>query len=378
MNQEPARSRTLVVSTCGTSVLTNSSDIDVRRRLSETTNCREGDIDQQEREFICSRIREQEKRLADSCGLVAARRTSAELNGIIGFYEGDLQLGRNDQHILIHTDTWQGEQVAEILADWLRSRQINAMCQKIQDLNTSDVESFHSGMNELVRWCEETLTGYRNSGYLVVFNLTGGFKSLQGFMQALGMFYADEMVYIFETGESVLRIPRLPIQIEPAAADAIRKHLTVFRRLNDPVANLSASDGTGVPETFVSRIDDQIILSPWGRMIWGRYKQDIYRENILDPISDRLKFSRDVELAAKRLQPERLRQFNERMDDLSQYLDSNRQRAINRLDFKQLKGNLKLPSTHECDLWADQDAWRAFGHFKGETFVVDSIGPGLH
>jgi hypothetical protein len=59
----------------------------------------------------------------------------------------------------------------------------------------------------VIRWCQDTLPGYRESGYHIVFNLTGGFKSIQGWMQTLGMFYADEIVYIFETGKELLPGP---------------------------------------------------------------------------------------------------------------------------------------------------------------------------
>lgn len=379
MSQQSAVSKTLIVSTCGTSVLTHNSESDVRKRLSTTTNCRESEVDQETQEFIDARVSEQKKLLTGTSELKTARRISAELNGIIGFYEGDIRRGVNDEHILIHTDTFQGEKVAEILTDWLKSKNINARCHKVEDLNTSDLESFHAGMNGLIKWCEETLTGYRDLKYRIVFNLTGGFKSLQGFMQTLGMFYADEMIYIFETGDSLLRIPRLPIQIESAALDQMREHLMVFRKLDDTNKSLSASEGDNILETFLFRIDDEITLSPWGRIIWERNKKKLYREDVLDPISDKVRYSPSVRQSVKDLPADQLLQFNQRMDDLSRFMDSGQKLNINRLDFKKLKGNPKPPSTHECDLWANQGAWRAFGHFDDSNiFVVDSIGPGLH
>ena len=54
------------------------------------------------------------------------------------------------------------------------------------------------------------MPGYRQSHYRVVFNLVGGFKSLQGYMNTLGMFYADEIIYIFEAPTADL------IRIAPA------------------------------------------------------------------------------------------------------------------------------------------------------------------
>ena len=70
--------------------------------------------------------------------------------------------------------------------------------------------------------------------------------------------------------------------------------------------------------------------------------------------------------------------YNERMDDFFLYFESNKANCLKRLDYKQLKKNPCPPSTHECDLSADKGAWRIFGHEEGNTFVIDTIGPGLH
>ncbi|GIW83422.1 MAG: hypothetical protein KatS3mg105_5229 [Gemmatales bacterium] len=370
--------RSLIVSTCGTSLLTNGAASDLRKVLYATTNCQENELDEATRSRIEERLREQKARLDDISDANNIRQMAAELNGILGLYDDRLEKAKADHHILIHTDTWQGEQVAQLLAGWLRQKGVSAQSQKVDDLRTSDLESFQSGLNSLVAWCEATLPGYREQQYHIVFNLVGGFKSLQGFMQTLGMFYADELVYIFETGNQLLQISRLPIQIEEAATDAIRNNLAVFRRLDDPQATCTTDEVRGIPETFLYRLDNAVDLSPWGRLIWQRHKREFYRERILEPISSKLVISVKVMQEAENLQPDLRERFNQRMDDLSRYLDSGQNRAINRLDFKQLKGNPRPPSTHECDLWADQGAWRAFGHFDNQQFIVDDIGPGLH
>lgn len=51
---------------------------------------------------------------------------------------------------------------------------------------------------------------------------------------------------------------------------------------------------------------------------------------------------------------------------------------LSSLNFKELKGNPKPPSTHECDAWADQDAKRLFGHFEKDSFVLDQLAKALH
>ncbi|MBK8043622.1 MAG: hypothetical protein IPK21_13770 [Haliscomenobacter sp.] len=69
-------------------------------------------------------------------------------------------------------------------------------------------------IKDLLKWCDETLPGYRTAGYEIIFNLTGGFKSLQGYLNTIGMFYADRIVYIFESGQEVIAIPKLPVKLE--------------------------------------------------------------------------------------------------------------------------------------------------------------------
>jgi putative CRISPR-associated protein (TIGR02619 family) len=369
--------RTLIVSTCGTSLLTHQATSHLRDFLARTANSRLQDLAENDRVELQSRLDQQTQALSEA-DIPAARRLSAELNGLLAFYEHQPARGKHDVHLLMHTDTFQGEAVANVLCDWLRQQGLQATPQQIAGLNTADIDSFRAGLNELVSWAEQTLPGYRRSGFRVVFNLVAGFKTLQGFMQTLGMFYAEELLYIFEGSDQLLRIPRLPIQIEDAAVNAMRDHLRLFRLLDPKLSTLPAADCAAIPETFLYRFDNEVELSPWGRLVWSRHKSQFYTQHVLDPLSPILSFSPQAVKAAGELSPDRKIHFNERMDDLARYLDSGRTLALSRLDFKQLKGNPCPPATHECDLWADRAAWRAFGHFDGKTFVVDSIGPGLH
>ena len=84
---------------------------------------------------------------------------------------------------------------------------LTALFQRQRDLRTDSLDSFQMALSDLVRWCDEevAVAPYRHS-YRVLFNLTGGFKSIQGFLQILAQFYADETVYIFESGDVLLRM----------------------------------------------------------------------------------------------------------------------------------------------------------------------------
>lgn len=241
---------------------------------------------------------------------------------------------------------------------------------------------FQAALSDLVQWCESEIGGYRKSHH-VVFNLTGGFKSIQGFLQTLAQFYADETVYIFETGTELLRLPRLPLKM--AADDTVRRYLAAFRRL---ALGLSTDDAflEGIPETLLMRIDGQVCLSPWGDLVWAQTRKELYAREVFSPakVTQLLSFGKDFQKSVTGLEAGRMLMVNERIDDLIRYLEEKgggRAAPHNpsSLDFKKLTGNPCPPSTHECDAWADQDAKRLFGHFDEQgRFVLDCIGKALH
>lgn len=248
-----------------------------------------------------------------------------------------------------------------------------------KDLRTVDLVSFQSALSDLVQWCEGEIGEYRKS-HRVVFNLTGGFKSIQGFLQTLAQFYADETIYIFETGKELLRLPRLPLKM--AAGEIVGEHLEVFRLLALGLA-LPMGKWEGVPETLRMEIDGQACLSPWGDLVWAQTKKMIYADKVYPPPLECLKFGQDFEKSVAGLEGHRNIMVNERIDDLVRYLEEKRAGKAKpynprSLDFKKLEGNPCPPSTHECDAWHDQDAKRLFGHFEDDCFVLNWLAKALH
>lgn len=108
-------------------------------------------------------------------------RLSAELNGIIRFYDNQMNHPQ-DYHQFLCTDTWLGEEAAQLAAAWLR-KMTNATVDvyRLKDLQTSDLDCFQSALSELTKWSEETIPEFQKQGYGIIFNLTSGFKSVQGF-----------------------------------------------------------------------------------------------------------------------------------------------------------------------------------------------------
>lgn len=374
--------RSFILSPCGTSLLTNNIGQELRNILNLHSNA----VSEQDvaGEFPSDhrRIREHlaavERKMA-AADVVSAKKFSAELNGILSLY-GDVIEGRQlDFQQLLCTDTWLGEEAAKLVRQWLESKGFVTDLRRQPDLRTVDIASFQVALSDLVQWCDEVVEGYRKS-HRVVFNLTGGFKSIQGFLQTLAQFYADETIYIFETGKELLRLPRLPIQMK--ADDTVRQHLLVFRRL---AMGLTVEPAliNDIPETLLMWGDEQVCLSPWGDLVWAQTRKTIYSEQVLPLPTDCIKLGKDFEKSVSSLDGNRKIMVNERLDDLTRYLET--QRAghpapnLKSLDFKPLKGGSRLQSTHECDAWADQDAKRLFGHFEPDgVFVLDCLDKALH
>ena len=195
------------------------------------TNCKNcNQIPTEDLEAL-NRLIENIKNKIDKANEQEVCKMSAELNAIIKLYGSNYAGSEQHFHQLLCTDTWLGETTASIVANWLRSKKFIVDIKRQSDLQTAELMPFQSALSDIVKWAGETLIGYREEGYKIVFNLTGGFKSVQGFLQTLGMFYADEIVYIFEASKELLRIPRIPVEMK--VDEAMSKHLSAIRKLRD-------------------------------------------------------------------------------------------------------------------------------------------------
>ena len=143
----------------------------------------------------------------------------------------------------------------------------------------------------MIGWCEENLQHFRDQ-YYIIFNLTGAFKSLQGYMNIAGMFYADEIVYIFETGSSLLRIPRLPIRVDDKELRIWRTELALLSQGHV----YEADQVEGLPDALLDKDkSSHVSLSDWGIVIWNRIREGLLSEELLPfpRLQYEGKFSRD-------------------------------------------------------------------------------------
>jgi len=362
-----------ILSPCGTSLLTNQAGKNDRKLVFKYANEKhKEDIPLPERKRLKALIDRAQKSLFQDDNYERASKMSAELNGIIKIYGGKID-SKSDFHLLLSTDTWLGEETARIVRKWLEQHGLCVDVHRQVDLQTKDIEAFQIALSDLVKKLSDEIPSYSQKGYTIIFNLTGGFKSVQGFLQSISNFYADETVYIFETSSELLRIPKLPVRMD--AKSVIQDQLDVFRKLalGIPVPATALKD---IPETLLLKINGTISLSPWGELMWEQYKQEIYGEGLLPPPVNRIRYSDSFKKSVQDLPVDRMLLINRRIDRLAQYVLTGHNPKS--LDFKQIKGKAALPSTHEINAWSDKDARRIFGHFENDVFVLDRLDKGLH
>ena len=370
--------RKLILSTCGTSLLTNCLNTfgdqadRLRSLLTKHANTTDPNtIPPDEREEL-QHILDQALEQLLQADTEKSKKLSAELSGLFILDQGKLD-NQNSLHWLIASDTWLGKETAGLIQIKIEEQGAQAEVKVISQLRTNNIDDFNQGASELARLCHEEIKGMRDGGYRVIFNLTGGFKGVQGYMQALGTIYADECVYTFERTGQLIRLPRLPFTLN--TEDIIRKHLRAFRRMNVGLKT-TADDIQDMPSEFIFESDGEYTLSTWGQVIWNEGHEGIYEGEIHLSFDSKLNFAASFLHSTDNTSALEKRRINQRIDDLIQYL-YNEKKNPKSLDFKPLRGKHN-PWTHECDAWQDGKAKRLFGHFEGSSYILDELAMPLH
>lgn len=279
--------RRVIISTVGTSLLTNQinrANPDEKNwysQLRDTANL-SNELIQKTHPEVLEIIQTLENRALSNLSqsqVDKIRASSAELNGIYAIYQEQLAQGSQDIHWLIATDTAQGKATAEIVETFLKAQSLSNVNTYVPPgLSTASTSSFSDGIDNLIAWMQENIPPYKKSGYKICLNLVGSFKSLQGYLNTIGMFYADEIIYIFEGQKSeLITIPRLPIAVDMQVISPYKTQLALM----DAGASVSVNDAQGIPEALVYILEDEMTLSNWGKLVWGECKLDLLAQELL-------------------------------------------------------------------------------------------------
>lgn len=277
----------LVISTIGTSLLTNQIDRDIDpdtwlSLLEETANYTADEIKKYHQNVanVINELAERaEDKLSNEKDIAQIREISAELNGIYGLYEGQLEKGKLDTHWLITTDTAQGQKAAELIHKYLKKKVNFVQIFTPEKLSTLNTQNFSQGIDDLLDWIDKKVKEHQKQKDEIYFNLVGGFKAFQGCMNTIGMFYANKIIYLFEgKGSRLITIPRLPITVDKSK---LKDHVTTLTLLNAGAA-LSRSQIEQIPEALVAEVERKFTMSNWGQLIWNQCKDEFLSQDLID------------------------------------------------------------------------------------------------
>ena len=358
-----------IITTCGTSFITNPAkgNKDLQKILTKWTNYKsEIGHDDLEKQQINEHY---ESLLEKEVDIDTVKNDSAELNCFLSWFDTQT-INKYDCIIhLLHTDTYLGTLSAMLVENQFQQIGFNQVyLEKIEQLNTEDIDSFEIGLSNLAKWAFENVKSSDNEKY--IFNVAGGFKSFSGFAQILGQFLADETIYVFEDRRNVLSMPQMPIKV--VEIEAIRVNLEDYRRvaLNLPVSNYQQLNKMWVKNGR---------FTPWGQIIWESAKREIYEEKVYKLTTDKLFYGKEFDKSIECIQNDKLhiKQVNERIDDLCLYAENH---TINprRLDYKSIKGEVGKLYKKECDAWSDGRAMRLYCNEDGDKIIIEKLADSLH
>lgn len=351
--------RLLLVSTCGTSLLTNGASTEDRVWL--TTIANDVEVDAARLTPIVNARRE---------GLKASdeptqRKMSAELNGVGAVI--DRYQPKQVFHLLVHTDTALGKATTDLVQEALGNQ---TLLVSAGGLRTNNLASFREALADLTKQLDALVQSYRAQGWFVVFNLTGGFKSLNGYLQTLAMISADRCVFLFEGAPELMEIPRLPVRL--AEIEELREHAMIFRRLAVGYA-VKVDAAKGAPDSLLMEVDGEVTTSVLGDVAWARHRATLFAEKLQSPLSNKVRVADAVQKVFAGLEAAQKVQVNEAFDEFCAYVDHGRTLPKSRT-FKKLQGDPVPGSTHELYAWSDGSTGRLFGHHDADgAFVFDRL-----
>jgi putative CRISPR-associated protein (TIGR02619 family) len=348
---------TLLISTCGTSLLSNLAYEDERKWLTSIAN--ETDGDDRAYGFI-ARI-EHELALQPR---EAYRRLSAEFNSI---QATRAQLPGQRQHLLIHTDTFLGREAARLVSGMVTSSGEGVQLLTVPGLRTNNLASFRLALPELSRELDASyITPFKQTRIPIAFNLTGGFKALLAYLQAFAMLHGLPSYLLFEGAPEAMEIPALPIRLDDEGL--LRNQLERFRRL-DVGYTLPAREHLSAPRTLFADLGGDLDLTEWGTLIWSRLRVRALGNGPLESLSTKLRVAPALTNSFNDYEPNRRAQANAALDALACHLDTGKP-LLKSVTFKQFTSPLEPAMTHALYAWNDGEAGRIMLTREGESYTA--------
>lgn len=203
--------------------------------------------------------------------------TSAEIKSLY-----KMGLVREDRVILITSDTLDGKICANAVRDFMIEQKMSLKdrldIKPIEGLQAEDGKRFlKKGLKNLLNF----LLKFEHDGN-VIFNSTGGYKSVAPYISIVGMLFNKPVRYIHENSEQVLEIAGLPLLLDENLMFKIESKL---QKMENETSISIAEWREGIDyhdhrfDSFVEEVaDDQVTLSGIGFLLWERFRKDYPQE----------------------------------------------------------------------------------------------------
>ncbi|MBU1055686.1 MAG: putative CRISPR-associated protein [Proteobacteria bacterium] len=201
--------------------------------------------------------------------------TSAEIKSLV-----KMGLDKNDIIILISSDTIDGKLCAESVRDFLVENKLSSetsiKIKEIVGLQATDGLKFQKeGLKNLLDY----LVSLEHQD--IIFNPTGGYKSIVPYLALMGMLFNKPVKYIHENSDDILTLTGIPIILDDNLILCIETKLQkIEKETSIPIKEWQGGvDYNERRFDCLVEIDNgQVTLSGIGFLFWERFKQDYPKE----------------------------------------------------------------------------------------------------
>ncbi|QTA92049.1 putative CRISPR-associated protein [Desulfonema magnum] len=163
-------------------------------------------------------------------------RISAEINSAIQLnaYFNERENRNIDIVHLILSETEVLKKEEPLLKAYFKNKGFEVHAQIIEGLKYKESQFKMSGLRSLVNNLTHLIDDYKNKGFRVVMNATGGFKAETAYATVLAQLRHIESYYIYETFNEIVPLPHLPLNLDIEYWARFKKIFELYERgLND-------------------------------------------------------------------------------------------------------------------------------------------------
>jgi putative CRISPR-associated protein (TIGR02619 family) len=154
------------------------------------------------------------------------RYISAEINSLKAMEQNNL-LSKDDEVVLILTETWDGYLCGKILEEYYVDLKLYCDTIIVPGLQVFDAKKFRTeGMPNYVK----IIANYWLEKKDIIINATGGFKALIPYAILLGSILKIKVIYLFENSTELIIFPPLNIDWDLSVWD---KHSDILKEINE-------------------------------------------------------------------------------------------------------------------------------------------------